>query len=506
MKRSFTFAAALCLSAGSALAQDADAIIARAREATGIEHLTQDRAVRLRGKGEMAGLPMDFEMIFDGKGRFVQRFTGPITVIYGFDGANAWTHDIGGEERVLDLRDRRTVMAAAAFVSGWWLHPASGATLAAGSVPGSVEWRGSDDSTAEAQFDASTGMPSAWSAKASMGRRSSTLSGVVTLGEGASKMAFPAKIETVSDGAGTVTITSAESYTPTDAEFTLDPSRGKDARFDPSRSPTLEVTKAKTGHMLVHVTINDQDAGLFIFDTGAGGTVISKALAQKLKLDEFGEVPMVGVGGAIKSTFVRPASMNVGPMTIDKPLMNTLDTGFLTQAMGTEISGIIGYGLMHRAIVEVDRANLKVALHDPDTFKDDALHWQELRVSQRVPVAKCTFEGHEGWFRLDTGASGPFATIHQATVKQFNLLEGREVTDTQMGGVGGKVPAKRGTLKTFTIGGRTSENVTADFSLEDKGAFAEATLSGNLGMTALSGFDIFFDYHGKRVAFVAGKP
>lgn len=492
-------AMAVMAAAGSVLAQqDVEAMVARARAASGIEHLGEHKGVRLTGQSVIAGLPMSFELIFDAKGRFAERFEGPIVIANGYDGVNAWSVDIGGEERVLDLQDRARIISNAGVVAGWWLHPASRSTFREGPDADTLIWSNKQGASATVHVDPETGRFSRWTSRTALGQTGTSLSGEVRLGQ----MVFPAQVQSDADGAGTVTITSAEPWDGPESIFTYVPGPARDTRFDAAKPATLDVTRVRTGHLLVPVTIDGKDAGMFIFDTGAGGTVISKSVAERLGLTPFGELPMVGVGGTIKTSFVRPGSMSVGPMTIDQPLMTTLDTGFLTTAMGTEISGIIGYGLMHRCIVEFDKTNARVALHDPRTFSNPALTWEPMLITGRVPVCKASFEGHEGWFRLDTGASGRFLTMHAGTVKRLNLLEGRQVTDTTLGGVGGTVPGKAGTLAWFELGGRRSENVAVDFAIEDKGAFAEDAIMGNLGGKALAGFTLFFDYQGKRIAFV----
>lgn len=483
---------------GEAAAGSPEAVIARARDVLGIDQFNTYRGVRLTGESTIAGLPLKFEMIFDNKGRFIERFTGAITIASGFDGTTAWSHDIAGEERVLELLDRDRAITNAGVISGWWLFPASGSTFSAGEDATSLRWHGPGNATADLTVDPETGRITKWTARTVLGVMSTSLTGEVRLG----KMVFPAKVATNTDGVGEVRILKAEAFDASDKDFAADISRPKDVHFDANVPAELAVTKTRSGHLLVPVTIDGKDAGNFIFDTGAGGTVISTALAEKLGLEKFGELPMVGVGGTIKTSFVRPKSMGLGPVSIDGPLMTTLDTGFLTQAMGTEISGIVGYGLMHRAIIEVDKEGPKVALHDPASFNDPKLKWEEMRVTARVPVCKASLEGHEGWFRLDTGASARFLTVHYAAVRDLKLLEGREVTPTQLGGVGGKVPGKTGKLAWFEIGGRRSENVVVDFATQDVGAFADQAIMGNLGGKALAGFDIFFDYQGRRIAFV----
>jgi hypothetical protein len=501
-------AAAVAVLAGTASAAPADpaveALLARAREAIGIGSLDTLGAVRLTGTSRIAGMDATFEMVLDSKGRFIQKYEGPITISYGFDGVTAWTHDLAGEERELDLADRAQVITSARAMTGWWLHPSAPSEFAA--VPGSpnsLVWKWNDElAESTVTFDATTGRPVSWSSTRGGMERTTTLAGEFRVGG----FVLPATASTDETG-GEIVLTSAEPFAVTDATFRPSIGRPADVRFDGAIPAELQLTRAKTGHLLVKTSINGQDAGYFIFDTGAGGTVVSKELVEKLGLKTFGSVPMIGIGGKIDSSFVRPETFSVGPVTITSLVMTTLDTAFLSKVMGYEINGIVGYGVMHRSIVEYDNTGEHAALHEPATFSRPGLVWEDLRIASRVPAARATFAGkdgveHSGWFRLDTGASQQTLTFHYPAVRSFALLEGRETKESHLGGVGGAVKSRTGPLGFFTLGGWKREDISAEFATEDKGAFADPYSLGNIGGKLLDGFVIFFDYQGRRIAFV----
>ena len=215
---------------------------------------------------------------------------------------------------------------------------------------------------------------------------------------------------------------------------------------------------------------------------------------------------MIGIGGHVTSSFVRPDSFSVGPMTVSSMLMTTLDTSFLTSVMGYEINGIVGYGIMHRSIVEYDNTGMHAALHDPATFSRPGLKWEDLLINQRVPVAHASFAGkngveHQSWFRLDTGASQQAVTFHYPAVRQHSLLEGLDTTESHLGGVGGALKARSGKFPSFTLGGWKREDFMVQFATEDKGALSDPYTAGNIGGKFLDGFVIFFDYQHEKIAF-----
>lgn len=50
-----------------------------------------------------------------------------------------------------------------------------------------------------------------------------------------------------------------------------------------------------SGHMLVHVDLNNKPAGFMILDTGASGFTIEQKAATRLKLPLFGELHIAGL-------------------------------------------------------------------------------------------------------------------------------------------------------------------------------------------------------------------
>lgn len=275
--------------------------------------------------------------------------------------------------------------------------------------------------------------------------------------------------------------------------------------FRADAASAVEVLRAKTGHLLVKPLVNGHEPGWFIFDTGAGICVVSTPHLDGLGLAEAGSIDALGVGGGKASRLYRATSVSLGPVTLhDHPIMAT-DLSFLKQHLGEEIAGVIGYGVLSRCVAEIEIGDAerpaRLALHDPASYELAGATWQALELEGRVPAVHASFEGHEGLFRIDTGANG-FVTFHQPAVEKWKLLEGRDVTDARLGGVGGFVPAKKGVVGWFELGGVRREAVPATFATEAKGTFADASKDGNIGAELLRPFRMVMDYANERAAFV----
>jgi len=290
-----------------------------------------------------------------------------------------------------------------------------------------------------------------------------------------------------------------------------------ESTFDPQSPAVLEVKRAPTGHLLVRPKINGEQPGWFIFDTGAGVCVISTPRMDGLRLRAGGEIPAVGVGGTEGARLYRAEEMVLGPITLrDHPLMAT-DLSFLKPHLGEEIAGVIGYGVLSRCVCEIAIGSTtrapRLAIFDPKAYALEREHaeavgdgagWTELRLIERIPVVRGTVEDHDAWFRLDTGANG-FVTLHAPAVEKWNLLQGRESSDIQLGGVGGFVRGKSGRLTSMEIGGMRLTNVRASFALEKRGSFGNEKIDGNIGAELIRPFVLVLDYANERAAFLRAQ-
>ena len=271
--------------------------------------------------------------------------------------------------------------------------------------------------------------------------------------------------------------------------------------FDASVPAMLEVKRAPTGHLLVRPVVNGEEAGWFIFDTGAGICCVSTPHVDRLGLKDSGSVQAMGVGGSEQSRLVTAETVTLGPATVRDHVLMVTDLSFLEEHLGDEIVGVIGYGVLNKCVVEMDLVEGRIGLHEPGARDAGEMVWEELNVRDRVPVVRARFEGREGEFRLDTGAKG-HVTFHAPAVREWDLLKDRETTASKMGGVGGFVEARSGEVAWFEIGGVRTEHVPATFAVEGKGTFGADSKAGNVGVELLTPFVLWFDYANSRIAFV----
>jgi len=271
--------------------------------------------------------------------------------------------------------------------------------------------------------------------------------------------------------------------------------------FDATRPAAVEVRRPASGFLLVEPEIDGRTIGAFIFDTGAGGNVITPQAAQDLGLSRIGSSWLGLAGGAAPGALRQAFSMRLGPLTVDDPAFVEMDLAALSAHAGEEIVGIFGYDILRRAVVEIEVSAPRLLIFDPATT-DESLPWEEIAIYGNHVYARASFEGHEGWFRLDTGAPQVPILFNGPAVQRLSLLEGRETTQETIGVPGGTMKVAMGQVHGFSLGGHGFGPLSAIFPLESTGAFADRETLGNLGQDCFSPFRMRFDYARQRAAFM----
>ncbi len=502
------FSSALWAPAVLAGPDDAQVVLAQARAALGLDHRPA-AGVRVVGTADFLGTNAPYTLIFGGH-NFISTIDGPLSMTSAFDGQTAWERDWNKTQRILPLGDRDQALLSTWAVTGDWASADSPLQFtlapeqaAADAVVLAFTWPGSP-MTGTVEVGKGDHLPRriAWTA----GSEESAIA------FGNFKPFEAAVLPTTINESGpsgqdvTVTLTGATAApTFVRSPYQALPAANADTNFNNTLPADLEVKAAPTGHLLVHPLIGGKDLGWFIFDTGAGSTVLSTPVAKEAGFEGFGAVKAMGVGGATDANFYRVPDFTLGRVTIKEPIFVGIDLAFLDQYMGVRIGGIIGYDLLARCITEFDINGPRIALFDPASYKRDDAKWQELFLYERHPCVSARFEDHEAVFKLDTGAAQDTVTFHAPAVESLRLLEGRETKETQMGGVGGFVPGQTGKLAWFELGPERTEDLSVTFATQPIGAFADPYTAGNIGGQLMAPFTMVLDYPGRRIAFVP-KP
>lgn len=431
---------------------------------------------------------------------------------YGYDGRYRWRFD---ERRGIAVPAPLRLHEKNAWPlwvrSSWWLDPRSGIAVAvvpAESSASEVALRLTEPGglvPATLWIDRRTWLPSRLSVPYERGAYAAAYSDYRT----ALGIRMPFTVATRYGSASVRRVEAVAAIPPARADFAAPPPVPP-ARFDGSVPARLALRRgtpfgpSTPGHLFAEAAVDGAPAGWFLLDSGADGMMIDTALADRLKLPIVGRTRSIGADGRPReATYRRARSFRVGRLTYENPLFLALDLSANNAPPGAIRSGVIGYDVFARAVVEFARGGDWAAICDPATYRLPAPgRWQPLDFLDLAPAVKTRYEGgRTGLFQIDTGAAGT-VDFYRQYVEAEQLLAARATREVQSAGAGGAFAMLEGPVGWFELGGRRFADVEAGFrtNLSREGG------AGVVGRALMAPFLVVFDYPHRRIAFVdAGR-
>ena len=128
------------------------------------------------------------------------------------------------------------------------------------------------------------------------------------------------------------------------------------ARFT-SGQTALGIPFELSGDLIVlQVRVNRSRPLHFIFDTGAGISVLDPQSARALRLRAKGKLKLDATGGSVQSRLIEAVSLSVPGVEVFNQSLATIDLDGVAPLFGFKIDGIIGHDFINNFVVEIDYA------------------------------------------------------------------------------------------------------------------------------------------------------
>jgi hypothetical protein len=255
--------------------------------------------------------------------------------------------------------------------------------------------------------------------------------------------------------------------------------------------------------IVLRVRVNDSAPLRFLFDTGAGASVLSARRAATLNLQKVDSVTATGVGGDVEGSLANGVSLAVGGVTVLNQRLVVLPIDF-PFCEARDIEGIIGYDFIKEFVVEINYDAHIISLFDPAAYQYHARGETLPLVIAGTPRVRMSIAlpgkaPIEGLFEIDTGSDGVL-TINSPFVKRHELLNALSAQqsnrDRGLGGESKRIDARLGHMQ---LGRFKIAAPLVGFSIDTKGAMAEEDNDGPIGNEILRRFKITIDYSRQRM-------
>ena len=246
----------------------------------------------------------------------------------------------------------------------------------------------------------------------------------------------------------------------------------------------------------------------FLFDTGSPGMMLDRERAKAIGLPLEGKFQTGGAGaGSLEQAFAKNVDVGIGALTSPKMSFSVAPLGGSAPAEGCELSGLVGYDLASRFVVDIDYENRKLRLHDPAQWsykgKGAAVPYSVIYGGLMLVKATIALPGRDsivGHFLVDTGVRGalmlnrPFVEKNRLATRLPSGPEG------PVGyGLGGETRGRVTRAAALKLGALTVRDPVVILSLDQRGVLASADFDGIIGGDFLRRCHVIFDHPRQRI-------
>lgn len=508
--------AALPLTAPAA-ADPVTRLLARSRAALGGSALDRVKTLELHGKlvaGGISGTGIAWEEI--GGTRFAESYDlAPLAGGDGYDGSEVWNRDGSGLVWVDGGQSGRAQEITQAFVSDYALwSPGRGGATVTDAGPKSVAGKTYDVLRVTAPhsaapfdlwLDRTTHLPARVSQTIGPNSSVTTYSQYRPI----DGLMIPYVSHTESnDGNSSDSSVTQVTANPAGAAANLakPASDVHDFSIAGGATQTSVPFDLAENHVYLNVMLNGKGPYRFIFDTG-GANIVDPAVAKEIGATGHGSLQGGGVGSTTESvSFAKVDTLQVGDAIVKDQLFGVAPTrmGFGMSA-GRPVDGLIGFEVLSRFVTTFDYGNNRVVLAMPGTAAPaNGAHVVPFVLDGRQPQFGCDIDGIAAQCTVDTGARdsitlmGPFMAAHPQVVPKTLTAAG-----VNGFGFGGPALGRLGRLGSLAFASYTLPGVVADFTTQEKGAFAVPFVAANVGGGIWKRFALTLDYGKQTMALVA---
>ena len=265
-------------------------------------------------------------------------------------------------------------------------------------------------------------------------------------------------------------------------------------------------------HIIIQVRLDGSGQLNFLFDSGAGGTLIRKEVDDSLGFKYVRQRKNVGVSGAHEVGVVKGVKLTLGSLKVGNITLLSTKTPLEELDDGQQVHGVIGYPILSRYVVEVDYAAMQLRLYNRNTFTYGGKgRVVPIDLVYNIPIAKVkvtVFNGQEftGNFLVDTGARSD-VIISSPTVVKYDMAEnvGKYYTvRRRIGSSERRTKMRYGRLQSIVFAEYKFENIPVALSSDNKGVLSINNLHGIIGNRLLQRFNIIFDYYRQQLYIEPG--
>jgi predicted aspartyl protease len=262
------------------------------------------------------------------------------------------------------------------------------------------------------------------------------------------------------------------------------------------------------GNMIVMELSVDESTPLkFIFDTGAGGTIINESTADSLGIVGDEAVPREGATGMAEIVQSTDHIVYVEDTSFQDVTLGIADIDHIEKRIGMPIDGVIGWLILSQYAVRIDYDTMLIEIYDNNKFEYDfgdggyALEVQGTAIFTNVTTTFKSGNIFTGKVLVDTGAGNTFY-FNTPFIEENDLLAEMDTyyeRETQSISTE-SAHAYTTMLANLSIGDYEFSTLPVTMTIAEEGASSWSGPMGILGNGVLKHFNVFIDLQQKRMS------
>ncbi len=273
----------------------------------------------------------------------------------------------------------------------------------------------------------------------------------------------------------------------------------------PLTSTPIKLVK---GLIFFELRINDSQKLNFLFDSGAGVSVLDSAAAKKVNLTISGPSRVGTSSGVVTTQSSVNNTLTIEDLEIKGISFEILSLTHLSKYFKIPIAGIIGYDLFSRFVVETNIDLLRMKIYDADSYETNDRDVALPMISfdhNKIGIEVILTDDEEREITLpltiDT-ASDDYLWLFPQAHSQYDFLGKRKRKAVKGFSASPSVFTNyKGKVRAVSFGGKTWKKVMTTFAVGEisVAAFQDSQSNGLIGQNLLLDFNVIYDYKHHRV-------
>lgn len=270
--------------------------------------------------------------------------------------------------------------------------------------------------------------------------------------------------------------------------------------------------KVWKNYLFLEVKINNHNKPLlFLFDSGAGITVLNTKLANQLGLIANRETKINTSGKSLLSKESVSNSVKIGNKAVLENInLIFMDLSHISDYLNISVDGVIGFDLLNAFVTETNIDEKKMLLYHPNTYtyqgKEQPLSLTTLESNLfGIFIEVTPKKAKEPLvlnFQIDTGADN-YLSFHSKTVEKHQLINNKKKQQFRKGfGADSTIVTNiKSSVQSVSFAGKKWKNTSVMLEVDPINARKNSLADGLIGQKLLLDFNIIYNLSKKQVYF-----